>query len=200
MNIRGYYEAPVAESGDWYTPKDYFEALGLMFDLDPCSPGVGLCHVPAREIYAKCDDGLIKPWHGRVFVNPDWKGRHAQVPWLRKFLAHGDGIMIVRAYTSAGWFHQHVPRAHGILFPRGKTKFVRPNGAIGDAPAHGVALLSMGQICTEALRQSGLGWFIEIENGNGRALDRTYRGPAIINPVSINQPAARMPWPEGDVP
>jgi hypothetical protein len=46
----------------------------------------------------------------------------------------------------------------------------------------------MGQICTEALRQSGLGWFIEIENGNGRAL------PAIINPVSIADPTACMPW------
>ena len=35
-----------------------FVALGLIFDLDPCSPGPAHW-VPARKIYTKEDDGLV---------------------------------------------------------------------------------------------------------------------------------------------
>ena len=45
-----------------------------------------------------------------------------------------------------------------MLFPRGKTKFVRPDGSIGRAPGHGVVLLGMGDTARRALLRSGLGW------------------------------------------
>ena len=51
-------------------------------------------------------------------------------------------------------------KADTFLFPKGKTKFIRPDGSIGRAPGHGVVLLSMGSAANEALRSSGLGWFI----------------------------------------
>lgn len=35
------HENCIGESDDWYTPPSIFEALGLTFDLDPCSPGEG---------------------------------------------------------------------------------------------------------------------------------------------------------------
>jgi predicted RNA methylase len=41
----------------------------------------------------------VQPWSGTVFMNPPFGRRNGHVPWLRKFLAHGDGIAIVRAYT-----------------------------------------------------------------------------------------------------
>jgi hypothetical protein len=78
----------------------------LEFDLDPCSPGPHHW-VPAREIYTVADDGLRQPWPGRVFMNPPFGGRNGHVPWI-KFLDHTNGIAIVRAYTSSGWFHVHV--------------------------------------------------------------------------------------------
>jgi hypothetical protein len=46
-----------------------------------------------------------------------------------------------------------------MLFPRGKTKFIRPDGSIGRAPGHGVVLLGMGATACEALTKSGLGWW-----------------------------------------
>jgi hypothetical protein len=70
---------------------------------------------------------------------------------------HGNGVAIVRSYTSSSWWHAEMPRAELILFPRGKTKFHRPDGSIGTAPGHGVVLVGMGPVACEALRASGLG-------------------------------------------
>jgi hypothetical protein len=150
------HEPCIGASDDWYTPREIFEALGETFDLDPCSPGAGHW-VPARKVYTKADDGLTQPWRGYVFMNPPFGGRNGHVPWLTKFLAHGNGIAIVRAYTSSAWFHEHAVKAHCMLFPRGKTKFVRPDGSIGRAPGHGVVLLGMGERACRALERSGLG-------------------------------------------
>jgi hypothetical protein len=151
------HEPCIGLSDDWYTPPAIFDALGLTFDLDPCSPGEGHW-VPARSIFTKEDDGLSREWFGLVFMNPPFGGRNGHVPWLRKFLAHGNGIAIVRAYTSSGWFHDElVPYAETILFPRGKTKFIRPDGSVGGSPGHGVVLIGMGAVARDALMRSELG-------------------------------------------
>src|SRR5262252_567050 len=73
------HEQSIGLSSDWYTPPEYFKAIGLTFDLDPCSPGPGHW-VPARKIYTAADDGLRQPWHGLVFMNPPFGGRRGQVP------------------------------------------------------------------------------------------------------------------------
>jgi hypothetical protein len=152
------HEPCTGKSDDWYTPPSIFEALGLTFDLDPCSPGPSHW-VPAHKVYTKADDGLSKPWTGLVFMNPPFGGRHGHVPWLVKFLDHCYGVAIVRSYTSSDWWHEHMPRAEGILFPEGKTKFVRPDGSIGNSPGHGVVLIGMGELACYALQRSGLGMF-----------------------------------------
>lgn len=157
------YETCIGASDDWYTPLEIFDALSERFDLDPCSPGPGHW-VPAKEVYTKIDDGLSMPWFGFVFMNPPYGGRNGQVPWLEKFLRHGNGIAIVRAYTSAAWFHDHAVKAHAMCFPRGKTKFIRPDGSIGKAPGHGVVLLGMGERAVSALERSGLGLCIRVHS------------------------------------
>lgn len=155
------YVASPHPSDDWYTPPEIFTALDLVFDLDPCSPGPHHW-VPARQVYTVHDDGLTQEWTGIVFVNPPFGGRHGHIPWLERFIAHGNGIAIVRAYTSAGWFHDYATRAETMLFPRGKTKFVRPDGTIGAAPNHGVVLLGMGVVSNRALLRSRLGLCVEL--------------------------------------
>ena len=57
------HENSIGKSDDWYTPRDYFAAIGLTYDLDPCSPGPDHW-VPARKVYTKDDDGLARPWEG----------------------------------------------------------------------------------------------------------------------------------------
>jgi hypothetical protein len=158
------HEPCIGASDDWYTPPEMLAAIGLRYALDPCSPGFGHW-VPADHIYTKEFDGLSKPWAGTVFMNPPFGGREGHVPWLVKFLDHGDGVAIVRAYTSSGWFHNHVvPRAESLLFPRGKTKFIRPDGSVGSSPGHGVVLIGMGETARAALKQSGLGFYVELRD------------------------------------
>jgi hypothetical protein len=154
------HEPCIGATSEWFTPRSIFDALGLTFDVDPCSPGARHW-VPARKVYTKADDGLRQPWEGLVFMNPPYGGRNGHVPWLVKFLDHANGIAIVRAYTSSAWWHAHVaPRAELLCFPRGKTKFIRPDGSVGKAPGHGVVLIGMGSVACNALRRSGIGWCV----------------------------------------
>lgn len=155
------HEPSIGASDDWYTPPAIFDAIGLTFDLDPCSPGEGHW-VPARRVFTKADDGLAQPWSGLVWCNPPFGARNGHVPWLRKFLEHGNGVALVRAYTSAGWFHDWAIRAESMVFPRGKTKFVRPDGTVGTAPGHGIVLLGMGAVANDALRRCGLGLHVPL--------------------------------------
>lgn len=153
------HENCIGESDEWYTPPEIFAALCCDFDLDPCSPGPGHW-VPAKKVYTKIDNGLLQPWEGFVFMNPPFGKRYGQVPWLKRFLEHGNGIAIVRAYTSADWFHDFAIKADCFLFPRGKTKFVRPDGTIGKEPGGGVVLLGCGTFASFILQDSGLGWCV----------------------------------------
>ena len=57
-----------ANSDEWLTPPDIIRALGP-FDLDPCSPGVRPWDMATKH-YTVADDGLYRPWVGRVWLNP----------------------------------------------------------------------------------------------------------------------------------
>jgi DNA N-6-adenine-methyltransferase Dam len=153
------HENCIGETSEWYTPASIFDALRLTFDLDPAHPGAGAkhCHVPAKKIYTTRDNGLKQPWRGLVWMNPPFGGRNGHVPWMRKFFKHANGVMLVRSYTSSAWWHAEMHKAQMILFPKGKTKFVRPDGTIGIAPGHGVVLVGMGEVACEALLNSRLG-------------------------------------------
>lgn len=159
------HENCIGESDEWYTPQEIFDAMNVTFDLDPCSDGDDSI-VPANKKYTKADDGLSKEWDGFVFMNPPFGGRNGHVPWVRNFLKHNNGVAIVRAYTSAGWFHDYATGVDAVLFPRGKTKFVRPDGSIGKSPGHGIVLLALGDQAVNALinaNEFGLGWFINFK-------------------------------------
>jgi len=150
------YENGSEYSDEWYTPPEIFEQMKETFDLDPCSPGKSHW-VPAKEIYTKKDNGLIMPWNGFIFMNPPFSGRNGHLPWLDKFLYHGQGIGLARAYTSSKWFQDYMSKMDGIFFPRGKTKFIKSTGEIGKAPGHGVVFFALGyRACNALKRMNGL--------------------------------------------
>jgi hypothetical protein len=163
------YERAKGESSEWRTPKFIFDALGLEFAVDPCAPLDGFYAVPARRKLTARDNGLVQPWgDGLAFVNPPWsEKRGAVVPWLRRFYAHpGGGIFVCVARTSCDWFHQLVlPCSRMLLFPRGKTKFIQPDGSPGPSPTNGIALIGMGTVACAALQRSKLGYCVTVERG-----------------------------------
>jgi hypothetical protein len=162
------YEKAKGESSEWRTPATILDPIGLVYGLDPCAPANGYYAVRARKVFTIADNGLVQSWrgHGLVFSNPPWSdARGAVVPWLRKFFVEADdGIFVCVARTSCDWWHQLVlPRSELILFPTGKTRFIKPDGSPGPSPTNGIALIGKGTIACEALRRSGLGFCLTVD-------------------------------------
>jgi len=148
----GEHEPCIGKSDDWLTPKPIFDALPIdEFDLDPAHPGRDNphCVVPARKIFTRADDGLRQPRHGLAWLNPPFGGRRGQVPWLRKFFAHGNGIALVAARTSADWFHDVVPNAEPAFSQR-QDQISLPRW------------LDRKEIANTALERPGLGFFVRL--------------------------------------
>lgn len=148
-------------STDWYTPSWVFERMGIEFDLDPCQPIEVIKWIPAKSRYTVEDDGLKKPWFGRVWLNPPY-GK--QTPdWLAKMNQHRNGVALVFARTDCGWFHNFVTKADAILFLKGRVRFVDGLGVTkGSGAGSGSMLVAWGGENVEALnRMSDLGFLIK---------------------------------------
>lgn len=120
-------------SVDWYTPQWVFDELGLEFDLDPAAPEGGVPWIPAKKFYCESDDGLVKPWEGRVWLNPPY-GKHTGA-WLARMHVYRNGVALVFARTDCKWFHDYVAKATAILFLKGRVKFVDGLGKTGGSGA-----------------------------------------------------------------
>lgn len=149
---------PDGEENQWFTPKYLFDAIGLEFDMDPCSPGAGLTHVPAKKHLTIVEDGLVTPWEGTVFMNPPY-GKHTSV-WMEKLQKHDDGMALVFARTSTKWFQACVQTASAVCFIDKRVKFHKGGlheGSQVGSPAADSMLIGYGKIAGDALKNSGLG-------------------------------------------
>jgi hypothetical protein len=110
---------------DWITPRSIIEALGSC-DLDPCA-SLTQPWPCAAQTYTVRENGLLRTWKGRVWLNPPYGRRAAD--WLSKLAAHGNGIALVFARTDTEMFFRHVwSKATSLLFLRGRVTFYRPDG------------------------------------------------------------------------
>ena len=139
---------------EWLTPPEILSALGV-FDLDPCAP-VDRPWNMAVTHYTALDLGLMKPWTGRVWLNPPY-GQQTGA-WLEKMAAHGNGIALIFARTETEMFLSHVwKKADAILFIEGRLYFHYVTGerakGSGGAPS---VLIAYGPKNVDALRQSGI--------------------------------------------
>lgn len=165
MAARGFtHESSVNQSQEWFTPPEMFEALGLTFDLDPCSPGQGKSFVPARRVLTKEDDGLTTPWGDpattMVFMNPPY-GR-LTAPFMRKFAEHGNGIALVFARTDTKWFQESAGEADVVCFISGRVRFFKGNTTDrAGTPGAGSMLVAYGREAADAVLNSGLGLCFE---------------------------------------
>lgn len=148
------------ESDEWYTPSWLFRALGIEFDLDPCSPGVPPSSVPAKRHLTKADNGLTAEWHGAVWLNPPFSDKR---PWYERMVVHGVGIALMPARTETFDLQRFMNAAQALLFLRGRLYFERGQragancvGGVTTCPPFGIALCAYGETMAEALLASEL--------------------------------------------
>ena len=152
--VLGYWESS-GKSDEWWTPPHVFEALGCRFDLDPACPAGGGDHVPTDNRISW--GGLEANWSGFIWLNPPFGGRNGIRPWLDRFAAHGNGIVLTPDRTSAPWFQEVVAEMDAVLFTP-KLKFLRPDGSTGNSPSNGSCLMAIGwQGCAALERGAGHG-------------------------------------------
>lgn len=145
------HEKSVGGSVEWFTPKSVFDALGVNFDLDVCSPGLDLAHVPAKRAFTQEDDGLSQEWEGFVWCNPPY-GRGIE-KWLDKCAEHRNCIALVPSRTDTKWFQKYAATADLILFPAGRIRFHRgdKNAPNDGSPGVGNVFFAWGREAENAL-------------------------------------------------
>lgn len=147
----GSHQRPI---GVHITPGALINALGP-FDLDPCAadPRPWDC---AAINYTETDDGLARPWHGRVWLNPPFH-RYQVGRWIRRLAEHGRGTALLHARTETEWFQPVWEKATNLLFLRHRLHFHKPDGSRWSANSGApVVLCAFGERDAKALRESGL--------------------------------------------
>lgn len=151
---------------EWYTPQRYIdlarEVLGEI-DLDPASCAFANETVKARLFYSEDDDGLTKPWHGRVWMNPPYSA-DLVLKFAEKFVGEyndgnvTEGIVLVNNATETAWFASLVSAATAVCFPRGRIRYQSQNRE-SLAPLQGQAFLYFGENGDKFLQVfSEIGW------------------------------------------
>lgn len=153
----GSHQSPVNVTDVWLTPPHILQALGS-FDLDPCACSEPRPWPTAKAHYAKEDDGLSRPWRGRVWLNPPYGGPNIIGPWMDRMREHDRGTALIFARTETEMFFEAVWRAaQSVLFLEGRLYFHKPDGsraaANGGAPS---VLVAYGFEDDARLKECGL--------------------------------------------
>lgn len=136
-----------SDSDEWYTPVEVFGELAERygpFDLDPATcPASPLWPlIPAH--YTQADDGLARPWHGRVWVNPPYSNNAGWVRRAIRAFTMGEVevvVLLVPARTDTGWWAEALSAGAVACFRTGRVHFHMPSGRKGSPPFASAALV-----------------------------------------------------------
>lgn len=166
------------DSDEWYTPEAYIDSARDVLeriDLDPASNPRAQKVVQAKRWWSKSDDGLGRPWAGRIWLNPPYSQPLVQ-QFIDRLLEQWDegsveaAIVLLNASTDTGWWHELAAEAASVCFTRGRISFVGPDG--NPAPGNRV-----GQVFFLLSRDAGMiGRFALAFADHGTVLQRGPRG------------------------
>lgn len=155
--LNGHQSPHHGKSTEHYTPPEFFEAMGVEFDLDPASPPGGLPWIPARRFVDSSEDGLTTPWFGLVWLNPPYGAE--VVHWMRRMARHNCGIALVPARLNTRWWHETVsPFATSIcMLHKRPYYYTEKRERASYNSGADIVLVAYGQRAHEVLSNSGIG-------------------------------------------
>lgn len=136
---------------EWFTPGFIVDAArGAMggIDLDPASTPEANEVVGAARFYTVDDDGLSRPWEGRVWVNPPY-GQPTMTRFCERAVAeHRDGnatavCVITNNATETAWWQHLATAASAVCFLTGRVRFWYPERP-SFAPLQGQTVVYLG--------------------------------------------------------
>jgi hypothetical protein len=175
---------------EWLTPPEIVHACGE-FDLDPCSP-INRPWPTAKQHFTVLDDGLLRDWFGRVWMNPPY-GRVLSL-WMNRMAMHGDGVALVYNRSETVAFQSFVfPFADSILYIKGRIDFYRVDGTqaktSGGAPS---VLIAYGAKNSDAIAESNIAGHHQLINRRNFIIigvDRSWKLVVKAVLVNLNRPA-----------
>lgn len=157
---------------EWLTPPEIVKALGE-FDLDPCAPTPDKRPWDtAKNHYSILDDGLNKPWFGRVFCNSPYGSEMKH--WLKKCAEHKNVIALLFARTETRQFFDSIwPYAKAIVFIKGRLNFYHVDGTKGGTAGAPSMLVAYDNDNAEAL-------YIAIKSGTIKGAFCDFRNNPVV--------------------
>ena len=135
----------IIESDEWYTPPHIIRSLGE-FDLNPAtSLDTYKLNRSADNFYTAKENGLVRTWRGRVWLNPPYSNPLLQ-EFLNKMAVHNRGIALIYSKIDAKWFHDIVlNNATAIKFLYDRIRFLKSDGTKGMQPRSSSMLVAYGR-------------------------------------------------------
>lgn len=118
---------------EWWTPAPYVESARAVMggiDLDPASCPEANAVVKAKTYFTEANNGLVQPWHGRVWLNPPYSAnKQFAEKTLDEFAIQNvrEAIVLLGAHAiETQWF---APYWNFVLcFTGHRIKFNTPDG------------------------------------------------------------------------
>lgn len=140
------------DSGDYeyYTPLSIVDAARQVMggiDLDPASSLKANEKIGAVSIFTVSDDGLLREWHGRIWMNHPFS-RDNNRAWIAKLVNEywtnriSQACCITYAATSEQWFQPLLKFPQCFLSPR--TNYIMPDGTLKRGVTKGSVVTYLG--------------------------------------------------------
>ena len=137
---------------EWYTPPEFLDAAHNVMggiDTDPASSDVANTRVRALAYYTLQDDGLRRPWRGRVWMNPPYSRGLinqfcAALRYHREAGRVTEAITLTNNATETAWFADLLVIASAICLVSSRIKFLDRDGNRSGSPLQGQIIVYSG--------------------------------------------------------